>query len=118
MVVLQVVLLAVAGLVAWVLYHLMRRPKGNIPPVVPGLPLLGSAVRFGQDPINLVLEARAKYGDVFSLKIFHEHMLFFKTSEDVFNSAAAYKFTVPLFGKGVVFDGPPGERVEGGGVCV
>jgi hypothetical protein len=48
-------------------------------------------------------------GDVFTLKIFHEHMIFFvgpaaqefffKTSEDIFNAAAAYKFTVPLFGK-------------------
>jgi len=74
------------------------------------MPLIGSAVRFGMDPINLMLEARAQHGDVFTLKIFHEHMIFFvgneahecffKTGEDVFNAAAAYKFTVPLFGKG------------------
>jgi hypothetical protein len=68
MVVLAAVLVVLLGLAAWVLYHLTRRPRGNIPPVVPGLPLLGSAVRFGQDPINLVLEARAKFGDVFTLK--------------------------------------------------
>lgn len=74
------------------------------------MPLIGSAVRFGQDPINLMLEARKEHGDVFTLKIFHEHMIFFvgaeaqecffKTGEDIFNAAAAYKFTVPLFGKG------------------
>jgi hypothetical protein len=62
-----------------------------------------------------------------ALQVFHEHMLFFvgekaqefffKTSEDIFNSAAAYKFTVPLFGKGVVYDGPPGERGSERGVC-
>jgi hypothetical protein len=44
--------------VAWVLYHLTRRPAGKIPPVVKGMPLIGSAVRFGQDPINLMLESR------------------------------------------------------------
>ncbi len=108
--------------VAWAVYHLTRRPGGRIPPVVAGLPLLGSAVRFGQDPINLMLEARARHGDVFTLKVFHEHMIFFvgaeaqevffKTSEDVFNAAAAYKFTVPLFGKDVVYDGPPELLIE------
>ncbi len=111
----------VGALVAWVVYHLTRRPPGRIPPVVDGMPLIGSAVRFGQDPINLMLESRKKHGDVFTLKIFHEHMIFFigpeahefffKTSEDTFNAAAAYKFTVPLFGKGVVYDGPPGKEI-------
>jgi hypothetical protein len=68
-------------------------------------------------------------GSDVALQVFHEHMLFFvgekaqefffKTSEDIFNSAAAYKFTVPLFGKGVVYDGPPGERETAIGVaCV
>lgn len=110
------------ALIAFVVFKLTRVPPGNIPPMVAGTPLIGSAVRFGMDPINLMLEARKKHGDVFTLKIFHEHMLFFigtkaqefffKTSEDVFNAAAAYKFMVPLFGKGVVYDGPPELLIE------
>lgn len=68
------------------------------------------------------MEAREKLGEVFTLKIFHEHMIFFhspeavdvffKTPESVFNAAAAYKFTVPLFGKDVVYDGPPEMLIE------
>merc|ERR1711916_300348 len=109
-------------LIGFVVFKLTRVPEGRIPPIVKGAPLVGSAVRFGMDPINLMKEARAEHGDIFTLKIFHEHMIFFmgaeaqefwfKTPEDVFSASAAYKFTVPLFGKGVVYDGPPELLVE------
>jgi hypothetical protein len=97
---LLLMLLTLLGLgVAWVVYKLTRVPAGNIPPIVAGPPLIGNAVRFGMDPINLIMESRAKHGDVFTLKVFHEHMIFFvgtdahefffKTPEEVFNAAAA-----------------------------
>lgn len=38
--------------------------------------------------------------------------LFFKTSDDVFSAKEAYKFTIPVFGKGVVYDSPPDTLVE------
>ncbi len=93
-------LLALLALgVCWVVYKLTRVPPGKIPPIVDGPPLIGNAVRFGMDPINLIMDSRAKHGDVFTLKVFHEHMIFFvgneahefffKTPEDVFNAAAA-----------------------------
>jgi spermidine synthase len=32
--------------------------------------------------------------------------LFFRTEEEVFSASEAYKFTVPVFGRGVVYDAP------------
>jgi len=115
-------LVLVGLLLAFVIFKLTRVPIGKIPPMLKGTPLIGSAVAFGMDPINLIMNARKQLGDVFTMKIFHEHMImfvgteaqefWFKTPEEVFNAAAAYKFTVPLFGKGVVYDGPPELLIE------
>ena len=56
-------------LIGFVVFKLTRVPEGRIPPIVKGAPLVGSAVRFGMDPINLMKEARAEHGDIFTLKV-------------------------------------------------
>ncbi len=40
------------------------------------------------------------------------HELFFTAKEDEFSACKAYKFTVPVFGKGVVYDAPPEVLLE------
>lgn len=114
---LQLLAVVIVLLIVWGLKQLTYTPPGNIPPIVKGLPLIGSAIQFGISPLKLFKDAYEKHGSVFTLKVFHQHMIFFagpeahdfyfKMDEETFNAAEAYKFTVPVFGKGVVYDGPP-----------
>eukprot|EP01091_Cochliopodium_minus_P014866 TRINITY_DN513_c0_g2_i1.p2 TRINITY_DN513_c0_g2~~TRINITY_DN513_c0_g2_i1.p2 ORF type:complete len:447 (+),score=134.74 TRINITY_DN513_c0_g2_i1:2843-4183(+) len=86
-----------------------------MPPSVGGIPWLGRAIDFGQRPVEFFIENYKKFGEAYTIPIFGENMvmlsgdsasLFFKTEEEIFSAADAYKFTVPVFGKGVVYDAP------------
>jgi len=69
----------------------------------------------------LTLRFKKQFGDCFRFTIFGEtivclvgaeaHELFFKAREDELSANQAYQFTVPVFGKGVVYDVEP--RVSG-----
>ena len=93
----------------------------TIPVAVPrlggGLPLLGHAFEFYRDPVKLIQRGRDLHGDVFTLRLFGRliHVLtgaagnaaFFKAPDAVLSVNAAYRFTVPIFGKGLVYDVGP-----------
>ena len=63
-----------------------------------------------------------QFGETFGVYIFGEHItfltspeglkLFFTAKEDVISARHAYKFTVPVFGPGVVYDVDPEVLVE------
>jgi len=129
--------IATAFLAIFIIYYILKRilfpPKGKAPPSLSGLPFLGNAIEFGVDPITLLKDGFKKHGDVFSATIFGEtltilassegHELFFKAKEEEFSACKVYKFTVPVFGKNVVYDVPPDVLLEqrkfvGGGLTV
>eukprot|EP01121_Diplochlamys_sp_Union-15-3_P020796 TRINITY_DN821_c0_g1_i1.p1 TRINITY_DN821_c0_g1~~TRINITY_DN821_c0_g1_i1.p1 ORF type:complete len:514 (-),score=71.90 TRINITY_DN821_c0_g1_i1:14-1555(-) len=98
-------------------------PKKNIPPVVPyTIPWFGKAYDWGLNPIEMITKAYRKFGDVFTIKVLGNNMVlmvgseaheaFFNAPEDVWSAANAYRFTVPVFGKGIVYDCPPEGLVE------
>ncbi|KAJ7285265.1 lanosterol 14-alpha-demethylase [Mycena rebaudengoi] len=92
--------------------------KASDPPVVfHWLPIIGSALWYGNDPINFFQTCQEKYGDVFTFILIGRRVtvaLGAKGSNFVlggkstaFNAEGAYKhLTVPVFGKDVVYDIP------------
>mmetsp|Transcript_16330 Transcript_16330/g.37674 ORF Transcript_16330/g.37674 Transcript_16330/m.37674 type:complete len:481 (+) Transcript_16330:62-1504(+) len=86
----------------------------SMPPVYrTGLPVVGPLLAFLKSPNNLYTEAQKQCGEVFTLDLLatqlvclcgeDAHELFF-TADKYLDQAKMYSFTVPVFGKGVVYD--------------
>ncbi|KAJ7762035.1 lanosterol 14-alpha-demethylase [Mycena maculata] len=92
--------------------------KASDPPVVfHWLPIIGSAIWYGNDPINFFQTCQERYGNVFTFILLGRKVtvaLSAKGSNFVlggkstaFNAEGAYKhLTTPVFGKDVVYDVP------------
>ncbi|KAJ6461291.1 lanosterol 14-alpha-demethylase [Mycena vulgaris] len=92
--------------------------KASDPPVVfHWLPIIGSAIWYGNDPINFFQSCQEKYGNVFTFILLGRKVtvaLSAKGSNFVlggkstaFNAEGAYThLTTPVFGKDVVYDVP------------
>jgi sterol 14-demethylase len=74
-------------------------------------------VEFGQRPIDLLLEAHKKFGDVFTLTVMgqkltyligsHASSLLFNAKNEDLNAEEVYgPIMTPVFGKGVAYDVP------------
>ena len=82
-----------------------------------GLPLLGHALALRRDPVGLLLGGHARFGEVFSLRLPgarataligpRAQAAFFGAAEDRLSAREVYRFTVPIFGRGVVYDASP-----------
>jgi len=86
--------------------------------MMPGaLPLLGHALALRRDPVGLLLDGHARFGEVFSLRLPgarataligpRAQAAFFGAAEDRLSAREVYRFTVPIFGRGVVYDASP-----------
>lgn len=93
--------------------------KGNPPPpsIPSSLPFIGAAVSFGKDPINYLLAAHSKYGNVFSFNMVGSTFtylvgsdstsLFFNSRNESLNAEEVYsRLVTPVFGRGVAYDVP------------
>ncbi|KAL2918175.1 Lanosterol 14-alpha-demethylase [Polyrhizophydium stewartii] len=109
--------LAVAVLVLLAAMRSSKKAKNaNEPPVVPySLPIIGSALEYGKDPVNFLLANQAKYGECFTLILGGQKATFFLGPDGnhfLFNVPLAnasaegvYRtLTVPVFGAEVVYD--------------
>lgn len=92
----------------------------TLPPIMPGgLPLLGHAYEFWSRPVELLRSGQARFGDIWSLMLAGQRATvltgpegneaFFRASDDVLSARECYKFTIPVFGRGVAYDVPPAE---------
>jgi len=92
--------------------------RDRTPPMLPGgLPLLGHALDLRRDPVGLLLGGHARFGEVFSLRLPGTRVTafigpraqaaVFGATEDRLSAREVYRFTVPIFGKGVVYDASP-----------
>jgi len=73
------------------------------------IPYFGVAKQFSMDPVKLLKEGYDKFGEIFAINIFGEHItvlagveanqLFFTAKEDQFNAQKA-SFYCPSFWKG------------------
>ncbi|XP_074269738.1 obtusifoliol 14-alpha demethylase-like [Silene latifolia] len=110
-------LLIVATLVVAKLISVLILPKSSkrLPPVIKaGIPIIGGLLRFLKGPIIMLREEYPKLGSVFTLNLVNKNITFligpevsahfFKASESDLSQQEVYRFNVPTFGPGVVFD--------------
>lgn len=98
------------------------RPKRGTAPLVRGLPVIGSLLDFMRSPLKFVERNYHKHGDCFTVNICHKritfligpqaHQKFFKPTDQQLDQAKVYRFNVPVFGPGVVFDVGLDRRLE------
>ncbi len=95
----------------------------GVPPMLPGgLPYLGHAWALRRDPARVLLDGHARFGAVFGLRLAGARVTalvgpraqaaFFGATEDQLSAREVYQFTVPIFGRGVVYDAPPAVMDE------
>lgn len=90
------------------------RGKRRLPPTVPAAPLVGGLIRFVRGPIPMIQEEYARLGSVFTVGFLSKKITFligpevsahfFNGFESEMSQKEVYKFTVPAFGPGVVYD--------------
>jgi sterol 14-demethylase len=108
-----------AGVVAVIVLALtalvLRKERADLPPLVPyKIPLVGHTVQFGTAPVDLLLEGYKKCGELFRCRIAggdfyfmagaEAQKMFYEAPEETLCARKAYSFTVPVFGKDVVYD--------------
>eukprot|EP00762_Andalucia_godoyi_P000036 ANDGO_02341.mRNA.1 Sterol 14-demethylase len=113
----DIVIVAVLILIpVWFFSKKSRKPTD--PPVWNSMvPILGNLVAFGKNPVDFVKWGRAKYGDVFETSILGKRMVFithpkahdvfFSARDEELSSREVYRFIVPVFGKGIIYDADP-----------
>jgi sterol 14-demethylase len=95
----------------------------RLAPEIPGgWPLLGHAIAFRRDPVSLLRRGHERLGEVFAFRLPGArvtvcagpavHGAFFDAPEDVLSAREVYRFTIPIFGRGVVYDVPPATLDE------
>jgi len=98
-------------------------PGKRLPPTVYGIiPFIGPGIEFGKNPVEYAQQQYKKFGDVFTLKLMGKrltflvgpeaHTIFFKSTDEELNQEEPYRFCVPIFGPGVVYDVPLNIRVQ------
>ncbi|KAG8795622.1 Lanosterol 14-alpha-demethylase [Ceratobasidium sp. 428] len=110
--------LSTAAVVVNVAYQLLVPKDPSLPPqVFHFLPIIGSAIQYGKDPIGFLFSCREKYGDLFTFVLLGRRMtvalgpkgsnfvLGGKLSQVSAEDAYAHLIT-PVFGKDVVYDVP------------
>jgi sterol 14-demethylase len=118
---------ALAALLA--LYALVPPPKelpkqGPLyPPVVGGgLPMIGHLPAFMKGPVSMFDGLRSKYRSIFTIRVGPQRITmlvgadaqyaFIKAKDDMLDQASVYGFTIPVFGKGIIYDSPLDERLQ------
>lgn len=92
------------------------------PPMLSGLPLLGSALDFRRDPLGLFRRGYAEHGPVFGIKLAFQKAAvvvgperiryFFEKTDDTLSMNEVYQFLVPIVGGKVLFTATPEEYAE------
>ncbi|KAI0558076.1 cytochrome P450 family 51-CYP51G1 [Gracilaria domingensis] len=87
-----------------------------------GLPLIGNVLAFAKNPLDLVWEGYAKKGEVFTVRLLTTRLTFligpaaceafFKASDTELDQSEPYKFSIPVFGKDVVYDATLENRLQ------
>jgi len=109
------VVVAIA-VIAVIYIVLTKKPAGHLPPVVGSVPWFGYFFTYARNPIAAVRKAYDKNGDIFTLKLLGFDMTFmigpeaqaafFRYSDEEVSPKEAYKFVIPVFGQGIVYDSP------------
>jgi sterol 14alpha-demethylase len=87
------------------------------PPALPGFPLLGNALDFRRDPIDVVRRGYERFGRVFSIRLGPKpiavilgpanNKFFFTQTDTMLSMREVYKFVIPMFGEVLQAAEPP-----------
>jgi sterol 14-demethylase len=97
--------------------------SGRLPPRFNILaPLLTGKFKLeAEGPLAIVQAGYDKFGDIFRVKIAHRGLtfvigpaskVFFSANDNELSQREVYHFTVPVFGKNIVYDAPPGVMIQ------
>jgi len=94
----------------------------SLPVLSGGWPLLGHIPEFIKDPVALLTRAFLEQGELARFRLGprdvvlftgpETHDFYFRSKETELNAKAVYKFTVPIFGRGVAYDASPELMAE------
>ena len=90
----------------------------KLPPMLPGgVPVLGHALDMRRNPVALIQRGRDMFGDIFAFRLpgmspiamtgHRAQERYFRFRDDEVDQREAYRFTVPVFGKGIAYDAEP-----------
>lgn len=111
-------------IMSWALKTLSRSSKHlRLPPVVSGrLPLIGGLVRFIKNPVEMLKEEHEIVGSVFTLNVLNKNITFllepdvsahfFTAPVSQLSQKEVYRFSVPIFGPGIIYDAEYSVRQE------
>eukprot|EP01112_Ceratiomyxa_fruticulosa_P021975 TRINITY_DN7922_c0_g1_i1.p1 TRINITY_DN7922_c0_g1~~TRINITY_DN7922_c0_g1_i1.p1 ORF type:complete len:512 (+),score=125.58 TRINITY_DN7922_c0_g1_i1:124-1536(+) len=101
---------------------LISKRRKNLPPVYGKVPVIGCFPEFSKNPVSTIRNAYEKLGDCFTLSFFgikitcmigpEAQSAFFRAGDEELSPKEAYKFMVPVFGPGVVYDSPQEVMLE------
>ena len=93
------------------------RAEEPLPDLAGGWPLLGHLAEFQRDPVAMLARGWREHGELFRFRLGprafvlftgpEAHDFYFRTPEEQLNAKAVYRFTVPIFGRGVAYDTSP-----------
>ena len=89
----------------------------TVPTLPGGWPYIGHALAFNRNPVEFLRRAQARYGDMFRFRLLGRTVYallssrgneaVFRAADDMLDFRDAYRFTIPIFGKGVAYDVAP-----------
>ena len=96
--------------------------SGGAPLLAGGWPLLGHLRAFQRDPVALLSRGWRTHGALFRFRLGlrdfvlfagpEAHDCYFRAPDEQLNAKAVYRFTVPVFGRGVAYDASPALMAE------
>lgn len=98
--------------------------QGEVYPAVVGggMPLIGHLPDFIKGPVSMFDKLRSRYRSTFTFLVGPQRFTvmvgaeaqkaFAKQKDEMLSQAAVYGFTVPVFGKGIIYDSPLGEYLQ------
>lgn len=101
---------------------LLKGVQPRRPPVLECTPLFGGLMKFLRSPMRMLQEGYQLHGEVFTVGVLHHKVTilvgpnvtahFFKAEDRLMSQKEVYKFIVPTFGRGVVYDVDAGVMKE------
>ncbi len=95
---------------------------GRLPVLSGRRPLFGHLWEFQQDPVAMLARGASERGELFQFRLGprdfvlfsgpEAHDAYFKAPQDQLDAKSVYKFTVPIFGRGVAYDVSPELMTE------
>ncbi|TAK18137.1 MAG: cytochrome P450 [Myxococcaceae bacterium] len=93
-----------------------------LPPMLPGLPLVGNAIDFRRDALGLFRKGYQRFGPVFGIRLARNPAvvlvgpdllrLFFESTDTLLSMGEIYSFLEPILGDKVLFTAPKREYDE------